>query len=645
MDLKKTPVVMLPVLTAGLLGLLIWSAWLVEDAFITLRTVDNFINGYGLRWNISERVQTYTHPLWMFLLTAGALLSGEAYYSTIFVSIATSMAGAILLAYWISASPRIGLVALLVLGTSQAYIDYATSGLENPLTHLLLALFFLRHIRQAPHAPFALALIAGLATLNRMDTILLYIPSLYVLVRRGHIRPLLAGFIPFALWEAFSLLYYGFLFPNTAYAKLLTDRPATELVLRGLEYLADSLTTDPITMPIIVAGVLTPYLTRRTELANFSLGILLYTAYVVVIGGGYMSGRFLTAPFFAALCVLAATIPLRSNRTLLLLIAAILVCDLSASKSVLRGKTIEHRADFHHTTSLIRALSIAADTPFPDHIWANRARFVRDPDNDLDEYREGYLATRTQRGLTITTWRTVGFSGFYAGPQVHIIDAYAITDPLLARIPPYRNPDWVSGHMQRIIPKGYIETHISGVNSLDGKNLKEYYDHLSSIIGGDIFDPQRIETVIRMNLGEYDHLIDNAAYANPSKLDLLHNEVQIRPLPPNRYELAKELIATGDSIAAIRELELASRARPNNYDNHLLMGNLAFAADRIETARDMFARAVAIDSSKVEAHINLAGTLIKAGDIAGAVPIYRRTLQLDPHNAIATHMLAKLGKL
>jgi len=44
------------------------NAWLSDDAYITLRTVYNFIHGYGLTWNVGERVQTYTHPLWMFLL-------------------------------------------------------------------------------------------------------------------------------------------------------------------------------------------------------------------------------------------------------------------------------------------------------------------------------------------------------------------------------------------------------------------------------------------------------------------------------------------------------------------------------------------------------------------------------------------------
>ena len=44
-------------------------AWMCDDAFITLRTVDNFVNGYGLTWNVDERVQAYTHPLWMFVIS------------------------------------------------------------------------------------------------------------------------------------------------------------------------------------------------------------------------------------------------------------------------------------------------------------------------------------------------------------------------------------------------------------------------------------------------------------------------------------------------------------------------------------------------------------------------------------------------
>ena len=50
--------------------LLVRTAWLSDDAYITFRTVDNALNGYGLRWNVADRVQSYTHPLWMFVMTA-----------------------------------------------------------------------------------------------------------------------------------------------------------------------------------------------------------------------------------------------------------------------------------------------------------------------------------------------------------------------------------------------------------------------------------------------------------------------------------------------------------------------------------------------------------------------------------------------
>lgn len=47
---------------------MIRSAWLSDDGLITFRTIDHFVNGGGLRFNLAERVQSYTHPLWLFLL-------------------------------------------------------------------------------------------------------------------------------------------------------------------------------------------------------------------------------------------------------------------------------------------------------------------------------------------------------------------------------------------------------------------------------------------------------------------------------------------------------------------------------------------------------------------------------------------------
>ena len=635
----------LGVVALGLLALLCWTAWVVEDAFITLRTVDNFLHGHGLRWNIAERVQTYTHPLWIFVLATSAFATGEGYYSAMFASTAVSIAGAMLLAYRIATSRPTGAVALLALGSSQAYVDYATSGLENPMTHLLLAGFILCYVRRRTGSPFILAITAGLATLNRMDTLLIFLPTLCTIFRTGRLRILLAGFAPFALWEVFALLYYGFPFPNTAYAKLYTNLPFTELALRGLQYLGESLSGDFVTIPVIAAGLLAPVLTRRTELSGVSLGIVLYIAYVVAIGGGYMSGRFLSAPFFGAVCLLAATLPIRSTRHLAALSLAVIACNLSSPKSPILGKNTEAQGELHTSTSLRRALDLGGSEPFPDHPWAAAGRYLRDPNSDIGKNHGGYFVARSNDGRVITLWRAVGVSGFYAGPEVHIVDAIAIADPLLARIPPYYDPEWEPGHLHRIVPEGYVDTHISGENRIVDENLSRYYDLLELITRGPLFDMQRLLAIIQLNLGQYDYLIDRDTYGNPSKLDIARNDVRIRPKDPlERIALANDLIASGDLASGKVELKIALRLIPDSYDNHMVVGNIYFKSRMLHDAKDAFSRAVDLRPDQVAGLVNLGGTLAAQGEIAGAISAYQRALAIDPGNAVARQMLSRISQ-
>ena len=84
----------------ALLGLLflivlVRTAWVCDDAYIVFRTVDNFLHGDGLRWNVAERVQTYTNPLWMFVISSLVFLTREYYYTTVFLGISVSLAAAV----------------------------------------------------------------------------------------------------------------------------------------------------------------------------------------------------------------------------------------------------------------------------------------------------------------------------------------------------------------------------------------------------------------------------------------------------------------------------------------------------------------------------------------------------------------------
>ena len=58
---------------------IVHAAWVCDDAFITARVVDNCLSLRGLRWNPAERVQAFTHSLWLFAMLIARSLFDDAY--------------------------------------------------------------------------------------------------------------------------------------------------------------------------------------------------------------------------------------------------------------------------------------------------------------------------------------------------------------------------------------------------------------------------------------------------------------------------------------------------------------------------------------------------------------------------------------
>ncbi|MFQ5768878.1 MAG: hypothetical protein ACE5ID_12965, partial [Acidobacteriota bacterium] len=117
-----------------------------------------------------------------------------------------------------------------------------------------------------------------------------------------------------------------------------------------------------------------------------------------------------------------------------------------------------------------------------------------------------------ERGPQVLVRDSVGFFGYFAGSNVHVIDRFGLGDPLLARLPPVQTAQWRPGHFFRAVPAGYVDSLDSGRNKLVDRHLAEYYDHLHLITHGPLWSFKRLTTVVKMNLGFYDSLIDADLY-------------------------------------------------------------------------------------------------------------------------------------
>ncbi len=485
------------------------TAWLCDDAYITFRVADNFAHGYGLVWNAGERVQVFTHPLWMLLLTSFNLVTGEIYYTSIFLSMALAIGAVALTGFRVSATLGSAILAILVLSISKAFVEYSTSGLENPLTFLLLAIFYWQFLSGQfdLRKLLILSFMASLVALNRLDTLLLILPALvYAYSKVPRFKGALvglAGFIPLILWFVFALVYYGSVLPNTYYAKLNNGISSFKLIVQGLNYILDSLRFDSTTIVTLIAGLTVAFKSKDRGQYAGAIGVCLYLIYAVNIGGDFMSGRFLGAPLICSVVLLTSRpLNLTSKKYALLFGTIIVYGFLWPETPVLSGKDFgisrdnlsrghgitNERAYYFQGTGLLLAGGNGAR---PNFEWYRGG----------EDLRNGHVKAKVLG--------SVGFAGYAAGPDVHIIDYNALADPLLARLPPFEMNSWRIGHFFRLVPQGYEKTVATSQIQIADTGLAVYYEKLRILTAGEIFDWNRLAEIWNFNLGKYDYLTEN----------------------------------------------------------------------------------------------------------------------------------------
>jgi arabinofuranosyltransferase len=238
----------------------VFSLGLIDDSYISLRFARNFANGHGLVFNVGEKVEGYTCFLWVWLLGllkrafAGLDLAVAAKY----LGIGLGALGLLVIyrsadllqrtagrsQFIASATP----FSLVLVAANLPFVFWSFSGMETGLYLLLLVgstYYLLRYLTDdAGHLKdvFFSSVLLVLACMTRPETYVIPICNLvFVLVREKRRRigavgllmlPFAAIFLPYFIWR---YTYYGYLFPNTYYAKVAGGSGA--LSLFGLGYL------------------------------------------------------------------------------------------------------------------------------------------------------------------------------------------------------------------------------------------------------------------------------------------------------------------------------------------------------------------------------------------------------------------------
>jgi arabinofuranosyltransferase len=204
--------------------------------------------------------------------------------------------------------------------------------------------------------------------------------------------------------------------------------------------------------------------------------------YIVYIGGDFMAGRFLTAPFLLAGIQLARA-NLNKPQLLMLALSIGILGAMSIHTTLLSDSSYKNRK--------ISNNGIADERGYYFQKWGL-----------LNETRAGLLPPPYSSTLGEKPQIACAFIGAMAlnkGPGRHYLDKCALTDPLLSHLPAKKDAKWRIGHFARALPENYTQSLFLNKNLLTDPLLYNYYNSIRKITRGNLNDPSRWREIIRLN--------------------------------------------------------------------------------------------------------------------------------------------------
>lgn len=465
--------------------------WVTEDAFIDLRIVRHLLAGHGPVFNIGERVEAYTSPLWVALLAAAGSLGASLEVGAVALGLVLSTAGLLLAqaGAWSLASRLHGGVddssgrsgdGCLALPLGAAVFtalpvvwDFTTSGLESGLVIAWLGGVFWLLVHSRPmtlRRSCVVAFTIGCGPLVRPDLALFSMAfgaTLAVIVRRTSNRGptpwewtklgIAAAVLPMG-YEIFRMGYFAALVPNTALAK----EASAAYWRQGWHYAWDFAGTYALWLPLPVVAAWAVSLVRSARRAGDQptamlvlapmLSALAHWLYIIRVGGDFMHGRLLLPGLFGFLLPLATVVvPARVYRDWRVVALAgaagwAVACGLWL-RVPYAGQGIpgpwgiaDERGFYTHHMNMPNPIRIGDYLRHPYVARVRQTLLSHDRALFFDGGPEGLgfaapLAPRVPRSIRVVLGLSnIGVLGYLAGPDVRVIDRLGLSDPIASRL-------------------------------------------------------------------------------------------------------------------------------------------------------------------------------------------------------------------
>jgi hypothetical protein len=473
-----------------------------EDSLITFRYAENLAEGRGFVYNVDEKVLGTTSPLWTLIL---ASVKKVGFQDTVknsrILAVLLDMMTLLLLvtAFRAIKENRFTLIWATLFVTSSGIVPISMSGMETPLLLFSMALTIRGLIIRSPI--FSIGLV--LTVLTRIDGILfasIFLAAALSKERRWAFRQAALALVLIAPWLTFSTLYFGDILPQSMKAKMVVydlgiSASAGPFLERftpfgnvgTLEFFLKALSSIVLLVGLVRA------IRRNYPLLPIGVFFIIYCAFFMG-SGGLIFPWYLTPPTFAhdmilalGLSVLLARIEKLSRKKFVDAITVLALCAIASLNII----TIHSRTDeYREIQEFEEELRVEIGSWLKDHVGPGESVFLE----------------------------PVGYIGYFAGPDVRIIDEVGIISPPITHIR-RKGPGWYIKAIRKLKPDYIVqytrslrENIAEGGNSklfVSSKEIKWFYGHYSIVgmfdVSGrypHIYEKEKGYTILRMRDNE-----------------------------------------------------------------------------------------------------------------------------------------------
>jgi len=625
--------------------------FLQDDAFISFRFIDNFVNGNGLVFNIGEKVEGYTNLLWVLILSGLKVMGMNIETASQNLSV---LFGVLILfiTYFLSdiykltenALPKKGraadsgsnvsyfdLIPSIMLVFTASFIFWSVSGMETTMfmTFSLAGVYYYIKGKDSSELNYRFPLFIMLATLTRPEGMyffgLIIIHKVFFafkengagglksLFSKNEILSYLIYIVPIIFYFVIRYSYYGYLFPNTYYAKT----GMSEVYLNaGLDYFLNFLTSYMLYGILLIAPL---YLFKRKEnhflLSLFYLLIFSFIAYTIVAGGDVLKQNrfFLTIlPFIYILFAKLMTdiyykISAKNSQSIafgVVTVITIVICFYyySSQKEKLES-------DIQSENGLVEKMKSTGE-------W----------------FRTKQLELGRPMTLAATT---IGAVSYTAGPNVTVIDLLGLTDEEIAHNPKIipeisageigwkernynadyvmsRDPDYIN-FSTGIKPSAYGERALYTTEEF----IKYYYPYY--------FTDKNTNSTDVVYKRKGDDEVLNYKHEFPGNPNYKNSFV-------NMFNQAMNSSKTKSRFQdALNEFRLSMETGPAGFGlPYQYMGDMYLQAGNKKEAEESYKKAIEIDDYNVLAHYQLYQIYSEKGDTLKAMESIQKVQKYDP---------------